>query len=160
MLYPVTLPVEAVHDKLIWEEDTAKAVNPVGTLGGVVLVWTVKPTPLLATPPTVTTTLPVVAPLGTVAVMLAALQLAAVAAVPLKVTVLVTCVAPKLAPTIVTDVPTNPDTGFRLVMLGTAVTVLLTFTAIPGLVAVIPAVSVAAAVRVWFPLESALVFSE
>jgi hypothetical protein len=50
---------------------------------------TVKVEPLLATPPTVTTTLPVVAPVGTVVAMLVALQLVTVAAVPLKVTVLV-----------------------------------------------------------------------
>jgi hypothetical protein len=49
---------------------------------------TVKLTPLLATPPTFTITLPVVAPLGTLAVMLVALQLVAVAAVPLNATVL------------------------------------------------------------------------
>src|SRR5467141_3701141 len=73
---------------------------------------------LLATPPTVTTTLPVVAPLGTAAVMLAALQLVAVAVVPLNFTVLVPCVAPKFAPVIVPDAPTNPDVGFKLVMLG------------------------------------------
>jgi hypothetical protein len=81
---------------------------------------TVKPTPLLATPPTVTTTLPVVAPVGTVATMLVALQLVGVADVPLNLTVLVPCVAPKFAPVIVTDVPTGPELGLRLVMLGTA----------------------------------------
>jgi hypothetical protein len=47
---------------------------------------TVKLIPLLATPLAVTTTLPVVAPLGTVTVMLLALQLVAVAVVPLNVT--------------------------------------------------------------------------
>jgi hypothetical protein len=88
---------------------------------------TVKVTPLLATPPTVTTTFPVVAPAGTVAAMLVALQLVAVAAIPLNVTALVPCVAPKFAPLIVTDAPANPDVGFRLVMLGPgAVTVKLT----------------------------------
>jgi hypothetical protein len=79
---------------------------------------TVNDTELLATPPTVTTTLPVAAPLGTVATMLVALQLVGVAAVPLNVTVLVPCVAPKFAPVIVTGVPKTPDVGFRLVMLG------------------------------------------
>ena len=74
--------------------------------------------PLLATPPTVTTTFPVVAPLGTGAMMLVALQLVGVAAVPLNFTVLVPCVAPKLTPVIVTDVPRTPDVGLRLVMLG------------------------------------------
>ena len=47
---------------------------------------TVKLTPLLATPPTVTTTLPLVAGYGTVVVMLVGLQLVTVAAVPWKVT--------------------------------------------------------------------------
>jgi hypothetical protein len=88
---------------------------------------TVKLTPLLATPPTVTTTLPVVAPAGTGTVMLVALQLVGVPAVPLNVTVLVPCVAPKFAPLIVTDVPTAPVLGFKLVMLGPGtVTVKLT----------------------------------
>src|SRR5437667_423289 len=76
---------------------------------------TVKFTPLLATPPTVTTTLPVVAPLGTDATMLVALQLVVLAVVPLKVTV---PVVPKLVPVMVTPVPTGPVVGFRLVMAG------------------------------------------
>src|SRR6266404_161796 len=84
-----------------------------GVTGG-----TVKFTPLLAAPPTVTTTFPVVVPNGTGTTMLVALQLVGVPAVPLKVTVLVPCVVPKFAPAIVTDVPTTPDVGFRLVMLG------------------------------------------
>jgi hypothetical protein len=88
------------------------------TTGGVVSLWTVKPTPLLATPPTAMTTLPVVAPAGTGTTMLAALQLAGVAVTPLNFTVLVPCVAPKFAPLIVTDVPTTPDAGFRFVILG------------------------------------------
>src|SRR5271169_3150395 len=79
---------------------------------------TVKLTPLLAWPLTVTTTFPVVAPVGTGATMLVALQLVGVAAVPLNVTVLVPCVAPKLVPVIVTAVPTIPDVGARLVMVG------------------------------------------
>jgi hypothetical protein len=87
------------------------------TTGGVVSAVTVKLTPLLATPPTVTTTFPVVAPAGTAATMLAALQLVAVAVTPLNLTVLVPCVAPKFAPAIVTGVPTIPDVGFKLVML-------------------------------------------
>jgi hypothetical protein len=80
---------------------------------------TVKLTPLLTVPPTVTTTLPVAAPLGTCTVMLAALQLVAVPAlVPLKVTVLVPWLDPKLAPVIVTAVPTAPMVGERLLMAG------------------------------------------
>jgi hypothetical protein len=85
---------------------------------GVAPVVTVKLTPLLATPPTVTTTFPVVAPDGTAATMLVALQLVGVAAVPLNLTVLLPCVAPKFAPAIVTEVPTTPDAGFKLLTLG------------------------------------------
>ena len=49
---------------------------------------TVKGAALLARPPTVTTTLPVVAPAGTGTRMLVVLQLVGVAVVPLNVTVL------------------------------------------------------------------------
>ena len=69
------------------------------------LVVTVKLTPLLATPPTVTNTFPVVAPAGTGTTMLVALQLVGVDEVPLNVTVLVPCVDPKFVPVIVTDAP-------------------------------------------------------
>ena len=62
--------------------------------------------------------MPVVAPAGTGTAMLLALQAVGADAVPLNVTVLVPCVAPKFAPVIVTEVPTDPDAGFRLVMLG------------------------------------------
>src|SRR5947209_2406324 len=79
---------------------------------------TVKLRPLLATPPTVTTTLPVDAPLGTGTMMLVALQLVGAAVVPLNVTVLVPCIVPKFAPAIVTGVPTAPDDGVTLVRLG------------------------------------------
>src|SRR6266404_1849162 len=98
---------------------------PIGAAVGVKLVMvgggiTVKATPLLATPETVTTTFPVVAALGTGTTMLVpdVLQLVGVPAVPLKVTVLVPCVDPKFAPVTVTDVPTTPDVGLRLKMLG------------------------------------------
>ena len=76
---------------------------------------TVNAAPLLATLATVTTTLPVVAPVGTGTTMVVADQLMGVAAAPLNVTV---PVEPKLAPEIVTDAPTIPDAGDRLVMLG------------------------------------------
>jgi hypothetical protein len=73
---------------------------------------------LLATNPTVTTTLPVVAPLGTFTVMLLSPQVAAVpAAMPLNVTVLLPCIAPKLVPPIVTAVPATPEAGDKIVML-------------------------------------------
>lgn len=79
---------------------------------------TVKATPLLATPLTVTTTLPVVAPLGTGTVMLLSPQPVGVPAVPLNITVLVPCVTPKLVPVIVTDVAGGPDAGLRPVIAG------------------------------------------
>jgi hypothetical protein len=59
--------------------------------------------------------------------MLVAPQLVGVATVPLNVTVLVPCVAPKFVPVIVTEVPTVPEFGLRLVIFGfVAVTVKLT----------------------------------
>ena len=92
-------------------------------LGGVV---TAKVTPLLGAPFTVTTTGPVVAPAGTGATMLVALQVVGVAVVPLNLTVLAPCDAPKLLPAIVTDVPTAPDVGLTLVILGGVVTAKVT----------------------------------
>jgi len=79
---------------------------------------TVKVAPLLGTLETVTTTLPVFAPVGTGATILVPLQLVGVAVVPLNFTVLVPCVAPKFVPVIVTDVPTMPEDGERLVIMG------------------------------------------
>jgi hypothetical protein len=81
----------------------------------VILAVTVKFTPLLPNPPTVTTTGPVAAPLGTGATMLVLLQNVGVVATPLNVTVLVPWDAPKLVPVIVTGVPTGPK--FVLVLL-------------------------------------------
>src|SRR5436309_16062848 len=72
----------------------------------------------LAIPPTVTTTFPVVAPLGTGTTILVPLQLVGVAPIPLNVTVLVPSLAPKLAPVILTDAPRTPDVGLSPVMLG------------------------------------------
>ena len=76
---------------------------------------TVKVIPLLATPPTFTTTFPVVAPAGTDVAMLVEVQLVVVAAVPLNVTV---PEDPKLVPVIVTGVPTGPEAVDRLAILG------------------------------------------
>ena len=84
---------------------------------------TVNDIPLLATPPTVITTLPVVALLGTGATMLVALQLEGVAVTPLNLTVLVPCVDPKFNPVMVTDAPTAPVLGLSEVMLGELLTV-------------------------------------
>jgi hypothetical protein len=99
------------------------AAVPAGPLVGERLVIvggtvTVKLTPLLATPPTVTVTDPVVAPAGTVAVMLVAAQPVTVASVPLNRTVLAPCDAPKLVPVIVTAVPAGPLVGASVVMVG------------------------------------------
>jgi len=77
---------------------------------------TVNVTPLLETVPTPTTTLPVVAPPGTVVTMEVLLQLLIVALVPLNVTH--PDVVPKLVPVIVTDVPDGPEVGDRLVIDG------------------------------------------
>src|SRR5215472_4589427 len=80
---------------------------------------TVKVNPLLVIPFTVTTTLPVVAPAGTMTTMLVALQLLAVPAdVPLKVTALVPCVFPKFVPVIVTEAPIGADVGLKLETVG------------------------------------------
>ena len=74
--------------------------------------------PLLACPPTVTTTLPVDAPFGIVTAMLVGLQLVAVAVVPLKVTILLPCADPKLTPLRVSVPPGEPATVDRLVISG------------------------------------------
>ena len=60
----------------------------------------------------VTTTLPAVAFAGTTATIDVTLQLVIeLANVPLNLTVLEPCVAPKFVPVIVTEVPTGPDVG-------------------------------------------------
>jgi hypothetical protein len=94
-----------------------------GAIASELSVGIVKVDPALATPPTVTTTFPVVAPAGTGTTILVELQFVGVAGVPLKVTVLEPCVAPKLLPAMVTDVPTPPEVGDKLVMLGVVNTV-------------------------------------
>src|SRR5262249_44897466 len=89
-------------------------------VGGAV---TVKLTPLLGRPLTVTTTLPVVAPAGTGTTMLVAAQLVGVAAVPLNVPVLLPWVAPMSARVGVPAVPTEPVVGATVVMVGATATV-------------------------------------
>lgn len=76
---------------------------------------------LLCKPFTVTTTGPDVAPVGTFAETAPTAQLVGVAAVPLKVTVLVLCAAPKSLPLMVTLPPIAPEGGWRFVMEGGAV---------------------------------------
>jgi hypothetical protein len=87
---------------------------------------TVKLTPLLFTSEAVSTTLPEVAPVGTVTATLVLLQLVGVAVVPLKLTKLDSCVAPKFVPVIVTAVPTVPEVTDKLVIEGAGTTVKFT----------------------------------
>jgi len=91
----------------------------------VICGMTVKLIPLLATPDTVTTTLPVVAALGTGTMMLVEPQLVGVPVVPLNFTVLVPCGDPKFLPVMVTEVPTGPEVTDRLVILGPVAWVLI-----------------------------------
>lgn len=101
MVGPKFVPVMVMMPPIGPDEGVTLAI-----LGGGV---TLKATPLLATPPTVTTTLPVVAPVGTSTSMLVALQLLAVPAeTPLNVTVLLPCGVPKFEPVTVIFAPTGP----------------------------------------------------
>ena len=87
---------------------------------------TVKLTPLLATAPTVTTTFPVaVEPPGTVTLICVSVQspsfTAAAGPPPANFTVLEPWLVPKPVPVIVTGyVPTTPDGGVKLVIVGAA----------------------------------------
>jgi hypothetical protein len=90
------------------------------------MIVTVKLTPLLGRPPTVTTTFPLVAPAGTLRFMVVWLQSVAVASVPPNDTVLEPCVGPKPAPLIDTGAPAAPDVGLRLEITGAGVTVKVT----------------------------------
>jgi hypothetical protein len=91
---------------------------PVGTPGLIM-----KGTEGLATPPTVTMTLPLIAPAGTATTIPVADHDVGVAVVPLNVIVLVPLIDPKPLPVIVTTVPTGPLAGDRLVITGPTVTV-------------------------------------
>jgi len=97
----------------------------------------VKTTPLLGVPETFTTTGPVIAPSGTVTLMLVELQPATPADTPLNVTTLLPCDAPKSVPEIVTGVPAAPSGGIRANMAGTLATVKL-----PGLLGTPPTVTI------------------
>ncbi|OUJ69206.1 hypothetical protein BXP70_26730 [Hymenobacter crusticola] len=76
---------------------------------------------MLVPPPVVTVTGPVVAPVGTVAVRVAALTTLNVAATPLKKRTAVALL--RLVPVRVTLVPTGPLLGLMLVSVGAANTV-------------------------------------
>jgi hypothetical protein len=86
---------------------------------------TVNETPLLSCAPALTTTFPVMAPLGTLATICVSLQLVGVAAIlpadPWKVMLPPFWVAPKLVPATVTEVPTCPEEGVRLIIAGVSV---------------------------------------
>jgi hypothetical protein len=85
------------------------------------LAVTVNGFALLPDPVTVTTTSPVVAPVGTITTIDVSFQLVIeVAGVPLKVTVLAPCVEPKFVPVIVTESPIAPELALRLLMFGSA----------------------------------------
>ena len=122
---PLKLTVPCVVPKfipvIVTDPPTCPAVGERLLITGV--FNTVKLVPLLTTPDTVTTTFPVVAPLGTGTTIETAFQLLGVVAVPLNVTVLVLCVDPKFVPAIVTELPTTPELGDKLVILGVSRTV-------------------------------------
>ena len=121
-----TVPVPWLAPKLVPVIETVVPTTP--EVGDKLVMLgagtTVNDFPLLPTPLNATTTLPLVAPVGTVATIDVALQLAIdVAVVLLNFTVLVPCDAPKFVPVIVTDAPTAPVVGEMLVMLGVGNTV-------------------------------------
>jgi hypothetical protein len=74
---------------------------------------------------TVTLIAPVVAPAGTATTSCVAVAEDTVAAVPLNMTTSLVFVVLKLVPLIVTDVPTAPDAGEKLAMVGRRVTLKL-----------------------------------
>src|SRR5205807_2424688 len=105
---------------------TAAPTAPVVIDKLVIAGTTVKFTPLLAWLDTVTTTFPVVAPLGTVTPMLNAPHDVTVAVVPLNVTVPAPCELPKFDPVTVTAAPTAPVVTDKLAILGAGTTVKFT----------------------------------
>lgn len=118
-----TLPLPWVDPKF---EPAMTIAEPTAPLLGVRLLMlaaavTVKLTPLLATPLTVTVTLPVTAPVGTVAVMLVELKLVIVAVLLLlNLTVTLDCTVPKFEPAITIAEPTAPLLGVKLLIVGAA----------------------------------------
>jgi len=112
---------------------------------------TMKVTPLLACPSTVTTTGPVLAPAGTLTVILSSSHFLAAAFRPLKVTVLIPCAVPKFSPLTFTESPTPPSSGFSLPITGGGpVTVKVTWllAAVPTVTTTGPVVAVDGTVTV------------
>ena len=72
----------------------------------------------LVFPATVTAIGPVVAPTGTVVVIVVEVLAVTIAAVPLKVTVLLAAIELKFVPVIETVAPTNPEGGVKEIIVG------------------------------------------
>ena len=81
-------------------------------------VGTLKLAALLATPLTTTATPPEVAAAGTATEILFAVQAVGTATIPLKVSMLLPWLDPKLAPEIVIRVPGRPEFGDKLAIEG------------------------------------------
>jgi hypothetical protein len=115
-----TVLVPCVAPKFVPVIVTDAATGPVVGDSVVMLGATVKANarPLLAVPPTVTTTLPLVALTGTGTTMLVLDQLVGIPGMPLNVTVFEPWVAPKFVPVIVIGMPTGPLAGDKLVNVG------------------------------------------
>jgi hypothetical protein len=119
-LWPLKVTVPAVLPKLLPEIVIEAPGEPlVGLRLLIVGTSTVNPAPLLCSEPAVTITLPLLAPLGTFALMLVFDQLEIVADCPLNVTVPV--VEVKLLPAIVTEAPGSPLEGVSELMIGATV---------------------------------------
>src|SRR5260370_8301229 len=90
---------------------------PRSTLFPYTTLFRSKLTTLLARPATVTSTLPVVAPLGTGATMRAAVHMSDLHSHLKIVSLLLLLYDPKFVPAMVTDLPTGADPGDMLVIL-------------------------------------------
>jgi len=116
--------LEGVVLKLVPLIATVDPTGPLAGLNPVIVgtgVVTVKLLLLVAVcVPTFTVIVPVVAPVGTATVKCVVVAAETVAAVPLNMTVLLAGVALKFVPVIVTDVPTSPLVGLKLVIVGAA----------------------------------------
>lgn len=111
-LVPPNITVPVLDPKLLPAMVTEIPDEPwLGVKLMMVGVRTRKATPLVCTPPAVTTTLPLVAPLGTTATMLVLDQLETVADCPLNVTVPV--VVPNVVPEIVIEAPGSALAGLK-----------------------------------------------
>ena len=118
----LTLPLPCAGPKFAPVMVTIEPIAPV--LGARLVILgagvTVNVTPLLTCPPTVTATGPVVAPVGTGAVMEVSLHAVGVDAIPLKAIVLLPWVARKPDPAMTTEVLIAPVLGVRLATVGAA----------------------------------------